>query len=127
MRAKDKVSIRWQVVFAIISPLNLWAFYRIKKLRKYLLCVFVPSIIVGLVLSMIGYYETMLINPLGGQMGSDYTMPLPPYMTPITPQVGKFDLIPYTGIGIASSIGFALFSVYLIVKWSRQWNGDIAK
>jgi len=49
---------------------------------------------------------------------------LPPYMTPMKPHVAKFDLIPYNVIGIITSIGFALFSVYLIVKWSRKWNED---
>ena len=122
MPAKGNVSIKWQIVFSIISPINLWAFYRIKKLRRYILYVLIPSIIIGLSLSLTGYYEMTLIDPSGGQMGSDAITPLPPYMTPIKPQVGKFDVIPYNIISILTSIGLTLFSVYLMVKWSRKWN-----
>ena len=64
MPAKEKVSVMWQILFAIISPINLWAFYRIKKLRRYVLYVAVPSVIVGLILSLVGYYEMTSIDPL---------------------------------------------------------------
>ena len=123
MTSDSKVNIKWQIVFSLISPLNLWAFYRIKKLRKYLVLVWIPSILFSISLSLVGYYEMTLIDPHGGQMGADFPT-LPPYMTPMKPQVTKFDLIPYNVIGVITSIGFALFSVYLIVKWSRKWNED---
>ncbi len=122
MPAKGNVSIKWQIIFAIMSPVNLWAFYRIKKLRKYILYVLIPSAIMAFALSLIGYYEMTLIDPSGGQMGSDAIIPLPPYMTPIKPQVTMFDVIPYNIISIGISIGLTVFSVYLVVKWSRQWN-----
>jgi len=36
MPAKGSVSILWQIIFVVFIPfLDLWAFYRIKKLRKY--------------------------------------------------------------------------------------------
>lgn len=124
MPAKGKVSIRWQIVFAIISPVNLWAFYRIKKLRKYILYVIIPSAILVFALSLVGYYEMTLIDPSGGQMGSDAITPLHPYTTPIKPHMGKFDVIPYNIISIGVSIGLTVFSVYLVVKWSRQWDGQ---
>ncbi|HEX2556733.1 MAG TPA: hypothetical protein VHK86_00290, partial [Nitrososphaera sp.] len=50
MPANHKVSVAWQIVFTFIPILNLWAFYRIRKLRKYLLFVVVPSIIVSILL-----------------------------------------------------------------------------
>jgi len=65
-----------------------------------------------------------LIDPHGGQMGADFSA-LPPYMTPMKPQVTKFDLMPYNVISVVSSLGFALFSVYFIIKWSRRWNEEI--
>ena len=123
MPSEKTVNVKWQIVFSLISPLNLWAFYRIKKLRKYLALVWIPSVIITICLSLVGYYEMTLIDPLGGQMVADMP-PLPPYMTLIKPQVVKFDLIPYNAIGIIMSVGFALFSVYLIVKWSRKWNEE---
>ncbi len=122
MPAKGNVSIRWQIVFAIVSPVNLWVFYRIKKLRKYILYVLIPSTLLVFALSLVGYYEMTLIDPSGGQMGSDAIIPLPPYMTPIKPHVEEFHIIPYNMISIWISIGLTVFSVYLVVKWSRQWN-----
>jgi len=65
-----------------------------------------------------------LIDPSGGQMGSDAITPLHPYTTPIKPHMGKFDVIPYNIISIGVSIGLTVFSVYLVVKWSRQWDGQ---
>lgn len=45
MPAKGKVSLDWQIVFAIIFPVNLWAFYRIKKLKLFVLYALVLSTI----------------------------------------------------------------------------------
>jgi len=123
MPAKGRVSIRWQIVFAIISPVNLLAFYRIKKLRLYTLYVIAPSIIVSSIVVAGIFYE--MNNP---QKGFDdevnrYPEPtLPPYMTPIEPQVGKFNTGPYMILNVITSIGLTILSVYLVVKWSRQWN-----
>lgn len=119
-----QVSIKWQIVFSLISSLNLWAFYRIRKLRKYLAYVWVPSVIFSLAFSLVGYYEMTLIDPDGGQMGADFPT-LPPYLTPVQPSASTFNLVPYSTIGIIASVAFALFSVYLIVKWSRKWNDEI--
>lgn len=37
MKIPTKVSVRWQCIFAFIPILNLWAAYRIRKLRRFLL------------------------------------------------------------------------------------------
>jgi len=123
MHTKGKVSIGWQMVFAIISPVNLWAFYRIKKLRLYALYVIAPSIIVSSIVIARGFYE--MNNPQKGfdDDGNRYPEPtLPPYMTPIEPQVRKFNTGTYMILNIVSSVGLTIFSVYLVVKWSRHWN-----
>ena len=123
MPAKGKVKIGWQIVFAIISPVNLWAFYRIKKLRLYALYVIVPSVIVSSIVVAGVFYE--MNNPETGfdDDGNRYPEPtLPPHMTPIEPQVGKFNTGTYMILNIVASIGLTVFSVYLVVKWSRQWN-----
>ena len=123
MSAKGKVSIGWQIVFAIISPINLWAFYRIKKLRLFALYVLVPSVIVSSIVVAGVFYE--MNNPQKGfdDDGNRYPEPtLPPYMTPIEPQVGKFNTGTYMILNIIASVGLTVFSVYLIIKWSRQWS-----
>lgn len=43
MPAKGMVGVGVQIVFMFITPLNIWAFYRIKKLRKAAGFVFIPS------------------------------------------------------------------------------------
>ena len=123
MPAKGKVSIGWQIVFAIISPINLWAFYRIKKLGLYALYVIVPSAVISSIVIAGVFYE--MGNPQKGfdEDGNRYPEPtLPPHMTPIEPQVGKFNTGPYMILNISTSIGLTILSVYLVVKWSRRWN-----
>jgi len=123
MPAKGRVRIRWQIVFAIISPVNLLAFYRIKKLRLYTLYVIAPSIIVSSIVVAGIFYE--MNNPQKGfdDEGNRYPEPtLPPYMTPIDPQVGKFNTGPYMILNVITSVGLTILSVYMVVKWSRQWN-----
>ena len=120
MPSDSKVSIKWQIVFSLIYPLNIWAFYRIKKLQRYLLYVFIPIMIISLFLVFFWYYEFFVIDGFRDQMNPPPT--LPPHMTPIEPRVGKFSFILYFATSIASSIGFSIFSVYLIIKWSKQWN-----
>ncbi len=123
MPANGKVNIGWQIVFTIISPVNLWAFYRIKKLRLFMLYVIVPSIIISSIVVAGVFYE--MDNPEEGfdDDGNRYPEPtLPQYMTPIEPQVGKFNTGPYMILNIVTSVGLTILSVYLIVKWSRQWN-----
>ena len=122
MPAKGKVSVGWQIVFAIISPVNLWAFYRIKKLRRYALYVIIPSIIVSSIVVAGGFYEMNSSQKGFDDDGNRYPEPtLPPYMTPIEPQVGKYEKT-YVIISIITSVGLTILSVYLVVKWSRQWN-----
>jgi len=123
MPAKGNVSIGWQIVFALISPVNLWAFYRIRKLRLYALYVIVPSVVVSFIVIAGVFYE--MNNPQKGfdDDGNRYPEPtLPPYMTPIEPQVWKFNTGPYMILNIIASVGLTILSVYLVVKWSRQWN-----
>ena len=122
MPAKGKVSVGWQIVFAIISPVNLWAFYRIRKLRLHVLYVIVPSVIVSSIVVAGGLYEMNNTQKGFDDDGNRYPEPtLPPYMTPIEPQVGK-DNGTYMILNIITSVGLTILSVYLVVKWSRQWN-----
>lgn len=88
-----------------------------------MLYVIVPSIIISSIVVAGVFYE--MDNPEEGfdDDGNRYTeSTLPPYMTPIEPQVGKFNTGPYMILNIVTSVGLTILSVYLVVKWSRQWN-----
>jgi len=50
--AQKKVSVLWQIIFTYVPILDLWAFYRIKKLRKLVLYVMLPSVIFGFVIGV---------------------------------------------------------------------------
>jgi hypothetical protein len=98
MPAACKVSVGWQIVATLIIIANFWAFYRIRKLRKYLLYVILPEAIVSGIIMWYGYngsYSFMGINPLDPS-------------------------IPY--LSIAASIALQGLSIYLVVKWSREHN-----
>lgn len=123
MPTERPVSIKWQIVFAIISPLNIWAFYRIKKLRLFVLCVLVPSIIIAVITGVMMYKETISYEAKIRELEEKNPSIHPPYMTPIEPQAGMINLII---INLIVSIGFTIFAVYLIIKWSRRWNLQFA-
>jgi hypothetical protein len=102
--------VPWQIVLTFIPIVNLWAFYRIRKLRKYLLYVIVPSIVLSFVSALVASYSIWFINDLGVLLtGSSPYDFVPWYQTP------------YIAGSIASSVLFG-FSIYLIVRWSRQHN-----
>jgi hypothetical protein len=106
MPANRKVSVAWQIVFTFLPIVNFWAFYRIRKLRKYVLYIIVPSIILGMVYG--SYVAVVAFNdPTFESRARDpwfiYTQP----------------------IGIATTIiGSALtgLTIYLVIIWSRQHN-----
>ena len=107
MPAKGKVSIPWQIVFTLISPLNIWAFYRIKKLTKSAIYIFVPSLAIQIPIIM----ETMRIvfNPTLFPEPDEYG------------NISLMDPILY-GISVAASLGFTALAICLIIKWSEEWN-----
>jgi hypothetical protein len=106
--ANQKVSVAWQIVFTFISILNLWAFYRIRKLGKYVLYVIVPEIILTVFYGV--YYYTNVFSRF----------------EPNTLNYGS----PYFGNGglavwlVTTAISLALqaLSIYLVIIWSRQHN-----
>ena len=122
MPAKGPVSIPWQIIFAIISPINLWAFYRIKKLRLYALYVITPSIVVSIVVMTGVSYEMGNPQIENNVMDNYPESTVPSYMVPIEPQVGKYNTGFYMIINIVTSVGLTILSICLVVKWSRLWN-----
>jgi hypothetical protein len=107
--ADHKVSVGWQIVALFIPIANFWAFYRIRKLRKYLLYVVLPSVAT----SVVATYRVFSVMPSGYLPGDDslaFGDPFAVYRDPM-----------YIA---CLAIGWALFglSIYLIVKWSRVHN-----
>jgi len=106
MPAKSPVSIFWQIIFVVFIPiLDLWAFYRIAKLKKYLLYVYLPQIIVE-VIFVFTIFKIVSENDLE-ELESFSDMP------------GELLLIIPS---IIAGLGFTIFSIYLISTWSEKWN-----
>lgn len=99
MPANHKVSVGWQIVFTFITFLDLWAFYRIRKLRKYLLYVSVPSIALSIIVFTY-VYSIDVSSPY------DFVAPDPLALA----------------VSIIIGLGFQGLAVYLVIIWSREHN-----
>lgn len=100
MPANHKVSVAWQIVFTFLPIVNLWAFYRIRKLRKYVLYVIVPSIMLSIAN---GVYSAFIV-----------------------PVDRRYDFVTLldASVLVPSLLGLALagYSIYLVIIWSRLHN-----
>ena len=109
MPAKGPVSILWQIVFALFIPIaDIWAFYRIKKLRKAILYITFPSL--GLMMLVIIPMISIII-----EAGDDSEK---------IEQMSE-DLTSDAGLSILSIVGsicILIWTIYLIATWSEQWN-----
>lgn len=106
MPANNKVSVGWQVVAQFIPIVDLWSAYRIRKLRKYVLYVIIPNIVIT-ALALYYYFSSERFTPWGDD------------------GLAFGDPAPYLAIQSAStmaSLGLLIWSIYLIVKWSREHN-----
>lgn len=113
MPAKRPVSILWQIIFVVFVPiLDLWAFYRIKKLRKYLLYVYLPQIIIGGIIA--GFILSMVFEENSLDRLESFSEDLQ----------GN-DLILVVS-NIVLGLGFTIFSIYLIATWSEKWNKQLS-
>jgi len=106
--ANHKVSVAWQIVFTFISLLNLWAFYRIRKLRKYLLYVVLPSVIISSIL--VGSY--FLSNPPGFH----------PSIIADNYDSANWSTSYAIGLSYVVAAAFQALAIYLVIIWSRQHN-----
>ena len=87
-----------QVAATFVPICNFWAFYGIRRLQKFLVYVVLPQAAILAVISWYGYkgaYSFMDINPLN----------------PLVLQ-----------LAIVAAIAVHGFSIYLILKWSREHN-----
>jgi hypothetical protein len=110
--ADRKVSVGWQIVALFIPIANFWAFYRIRKLRKYVLYVVMPSV----ALAIVATYRVFTLVPMRSLPYDDSLA----FSDPVDPFAVYQDPV-YIAI---TAINWALFglSVYLVIKWSRAHN-----
>ncbi len=107
MAKKEPVSLLWQSIFMIIPILDLYAAYRIEKLRKYLLFIIsftIISVIVSLILFPV---EDKFLDP--GSWVQD---------TNFEGESGFSWGLELLAIGIA---------IVLIRKWSKKWNEQFSE
>ena len=105
MPANHKVSAGWQIVFTFLPIVNFWAFYRIRKLRKYVLYLVVPEIIASIIL--VAYISNIGLWVPYGDDGLAFGNP------------GQSVLAIFSNI-----VGWGLqgFAIYLVIIWSRKHN-----
>jgi hypothetical protein len=101
--------VAWQIVARFVPIASIWAFYRIKKLQRYLLYVFVPSFfatawVVGFALAPLLALTTASVVYYQVALG---------YFLFNSPAYLAVYLIVF---------GLHTFSIYLIIIWSRQHN-----
>ena len=113
MPAKGPVNILWQILFVVFVPiLDLWAFYRIKKLRRYLLFVYLPQLIIG------GIIVGFILSTVFEEDSLDR-------LESFSKDLKGNDLI-LVASNIVLGLGFTVFSIYLIATWSEKWNKQFA-
>jgi cytochrome bd-type quinol oxidase subunit 1 len=110
MPAKGPVSILWQIIFTFIPILDLYAFYRIKKLRKYFLYVIIPlfAITLGITFSFV---LSELQNP-------DFSFD----DESMTSESEEFLSVIFVPI----EIGFQILTIYFVYTWSKRWNEQVS-
>lgn len=109
MVKQESVSVNWQTLFILIPIVNIWAVYRIEKLRKSLLTVIVfVAVVIPLDISLFpdDFWEDDSENILNYSFGE-------------FDERSVFDLgVELVALGI---------SIVLIRKWSKKWNQKFLK
>ncbi len=106
MVTSGPVKLSVQTIFAIIPYVNIWAFYRIQKLRKFILL----SLGIGFVFLPINFLVLRSLN-----MG-DLNNPFDIYTNPI--------FISYLMSVIVVQL---TLEVYFIRRWTKKWNKKFNK
>ncbi|EIJ66323.1 hypothetical protein BD31_I1506 [Candidatus Nitrosopumilus salaria BD31] len=107
MAKKEPVSVLWQSIFMIIPIFDLYASYRVEKLRKYLLFIIIYYSITAVILLLLFPIDDKSLNSESSLLGNDFD------------DDGKIGWgVELIAIGI---------SIILIRKWSRQWNEQFSE
>ena len=112
MPAQGKVSIVWQIIFVLFVPIaGIWAFYRIKKLQKMILYIVLPSLALTVL-------PALLLIPFADDFEDD------PIDIDGIPETFGLQIILLYVIVVVGSIGLTAFGIYLIYRWSEEWNSQ---
>ena len=106
MATKAPVSITWQTIMVFIPLGDVFAAYRIEKLRLWLLIFVVGFGVGGLVLEGIMFPETIFSEE---SLMSEH-----------------FIAEEFMEIGIVLIIANYAVAVFLIRKWSKSWNDNLS-
>ncbi len=106
MVKQKPVSVKQQTIFALIPSVDVWAFYRIRKLRKFILI----ALGLGFAFSPISLAVSASIDM------STITSPLDLYTNPI--------FLMYI-VGTIATLHGTL--VFFIRRWSNEWNKQFVK
>ncbi len=105
--SQEKVSVRRQMIFCLIPFLDIYAFYRIAKFRKYF------------VLSLLFAIPFVIANEILFPENIDDTLE--------EWWLSMFFIhknIYYVVYSIFSTAVAILFAMYLVRRWSNQWNNN---
>lgn len=127
MPTDKKVSVGWQIVFTFLPIVNFWAYYRIKRLRRYLLYIIVPQLIITT------FYSVYLFSNTYNEFVFDGIADNRAYAADsnyVKTQFNDYDIFGQTTPEYwqvflpfqLASWGFQGFSIYLVIVWSRQHN-----
>ena len=106
----EPVSLTRQTIYCLIPILDMYAAFRVKRLRRYLL-IMLP---IGAVL---GYVDTSVFPDYVWEDFDDFT--------------SSMLFLDYVKYGddpirlptlIAYQVGLVLLAIYLVRRWSKQWN-----
>jgi len=105
MVKNEPVSLTRQTVYCLIPTLDMYAAYRIKRLRKYLAIMLLVAIPISITASVLFPHDTDLLEGFYQFMTYYYGVNTNHFV-----------------FSIAVQIGTVLFAIYLIRRWSKQWN-----
>ena len=107
--ANGRVDVKWQIVFAYIPGVLFWSFYRIKKLRLFLIMMVIPI------------FVSMYVVPLA-IVGTGFFEDCNPGLLLIWPDSSSCYIEEILIPSIVIELIYHGFRTYFIVRWSRQWN-----
>lgn len=99
MVRKEPVSVNWQSVFMLIPFVDLWAAYRIEKLRLFLLYFLVIAVAIYFVIGFVMFQERIFED--------------------------ESENLDIKFFGIALEVVIVGVSIVVIRKWSREWNEKV--
>ena len=109
MVKKKPVNVNLQSIFMFIPIVDLWAAYRIKKLRIYLLIFYLGFSIAGIIM------DVVILGSEAYLMDENYDI------------MDDFLNIPLVIGSIIVAVFSLALSIYFIRKWSKKWNEQFEK